>query len=90
MKQFNIVLNKNNEDKLAAKHPLLQIKDDKAVILSSKEQFPSLELSNKDFIGFNVSKKCYLSNTLVSNSLGETLGKVKKSSLNKILAWLKC
>lgn len=89
MKQFNIVFNKKNEDKLAAKHPLLQLENDKAVILSSKKQSPSLKLNNDDFIGFVVTKECYLSNTIINNSTGEVLGKVKKNSLNKILNFLK-
>lgn len=91
LKSGDVVLNRQNENKIAKFHPLVQIDSNSAVILSTKKEHKDktvkgIPLDKNAFKSFEVKDDIdvYATNTLVNNSVGEVLGKITDTELNKI------
>ena len=91
IKPGDIVINHKNPDAKAASHPLMQISENDALIMTTKE-FPSdgaktHEIAPSEVDHMDVHTKMYVTNNMVDNNQGHIIGKVKKNRLNRVIAW---
>lgn len=91
VKPGDVIINNSHPDKIAKSHPLAQIANDKAVVLTTKEKPSSghqtLKLNDHSGRGFNADK-AYATSKVVDNDKGEKIGKLNGSETNRIKQWL--
>ena len=91
LKQSEIVINKFNKNEIAAAHLLLQLNKNEAAIMTTKvnpkDGVKTFELKQSDIIGITIKDKSFVSSTIVENSSGDVIGKIKPSSLNKVMSF---
>lgn len=84
----DVVLNKFHENELVKKHPIVQISETEAVILTSKYSNDRLKLDSEYFSDFSIKSDCFVSKTIVRNDSGKVVGKVKKQYLKIVLSFV--
>ena len=73
-------------------HPLLQIKPDKALIMTTKKDPASgaktKPVEQHNVTDFSIYGEAYISNQSVYNDSGKVIGKTKSNFLTEVLGWV--
>lgn len=87
-----IVLNRKHPDTIASKHLLLQVDDNTAATMTTKENpadgSDTTPIYQADVSGMEMSDTAYVTNKVVKNDSGVVVGKLKKGRLSKFKTFL--